>query len=109
MLYEVITSIVLWAGKVEVTSDVMKAEEAKKEVHFIGNVNITQSESWIKGNKAIIYFDENNETKQYDVIGSVTFELKETNRFYKGKADKVIYIPKGSKYILNGNARNNFV
>ena len=97
-------SIVLFAEKVEVTSDSMKAEDLKKEVHFIGNVKIKQLKSWLHGDKVIVYFDENNETKMYEATGTVTFEFQEEKGFYKGSADKVIYYPKKSQYILTGKA-----
>ena len=97
-------STVLFAEKVEITSDSMKAENLKKEVHFIGNVKIKQSKNWLHGDKVIIYFDENNETKKYEATGSVTFEFKEEKSFYKGSADKVTYYPAKSQYILTGKA-----
>jgi lipopolysaccharide export system protein LptA len=95
---------ILTAQKVEITSDTMKAIEKQKEIHFIGDVTIKQQKSWIHGDKVIVLFDENNETKQYEAIGKVTFEFKENNRFYKGKAHKVTYKPIRSVYILRGNA-----
>ncbi len=97
-------TITLFAEKVEVTSDSMKAEDLKKEVHFIGNVKIKQLKSWLYGDKVIVYFDENNETKMYEAIGSVTFEFNEEKNFYKGSADKVTYYPMKSQYILTGKA-----
>ncbi|MFA7027451.1 MAG: lipopolysaccharide transport periplasmic protein LptA [Sulfurovum sp.] len=97
-------SVLLFADKVEIRSDAMKAEEAKKEVHFIGNVKIVQNESWIHGDHVVVYFDENNQTKRYDASGSVRFEFKKEERFYKGSADKVTYEPLESKYILRGKA-----
>ncbi len=100
----ILTTIVLFAEKVEITSDSMKAENLKKEVHFIGNVKIKQLKSWLHGDKIIVYFDENNETKMYEAMGSVSFEIKEEKSFYKGSADKVIYYPTKSQYILTGKA-----
>ncbi|MFT7879977.1 MAG: lipopolysaccharide transport periplasmic protein LptA [Sulfurimonas sp.] len=100
-----IFSLLLIADKVEITSDAMQAEELKKEVHFIGNVKIKQLQSWIHGDRVIVYFDENNQTKKYEAIGRVTFEFKKENRFYKGSANKVIYAPLESKYILRGDAK----
>jgi len=99
----------LYAEKVEVTSDSMKAEDMKKEVHFIGNVKIKQVDSWLHGDKVIVYFDENNETKMYEAqaIGkekTVTFEVKEKKGFYKGSALNVKYYPATSKYVLTGKA-----
>jgi len=99
--------LMLHAEKVEVTSDSMKAEDLKKEVHFIGNVKIRQLDSWLHGDKVIVYFDENNETKMYEAIGEgkvVTFEIKEKKGHYKGSALNVKYYPVTSKYILTGKA-----
>lgn len=97
-------SISLFAEKVEVTSDSMKAVDLKKEVHFIGNVKVKQLKNWLHGDKVIVYFDENNETKMYEAIGSVTFEFNEEKNLYKGSADKVTYYPTKSQYILTGKA-----
>jgi len=97
-------SIFLFAEKVEVTANAMKAQELKKEVHFMGNVHIKQGESWLHGEKVIVYFDENNETNQYEAIGNVSFEFKDKKNDYKGKAQRVIYYPLKSQYILKGKA-----
>ncbi|HEO99621.1 MAG: lipopolysaccharide transport periplasmic protein LptA [Campylobacterales bacterium] len=97
-------SVLLFADKVEITSDSMKAEEMKKEVHFIGNVRIIQDKSWIHGDRVVVYFDDNNQTRRYEARGSVRFEFRKEKRFYKGSADRVIYLPLESKYILRGNA-----
>ena len=40
----------------------------------------------------------------YEAIGSVIFEFKKEDSFYKGSADKVTYYPTKSQYILTGNA-----
>lgn len=97
-------SAILLAQKVQVTSDTMKAYENKKEVHFIGNAKVTQLKDWIHGAEIIVYFDENNETKKYVAEGNVTFELHQKEALYKGKADRVTYLPKKSQYILTGNS-----
>jgi len=97
-------SITLFAEKVEVTSDSMKAQDLQKEVHFIGNVKVKQLKNWLHGDKVIVYFDENNETKMYEATGFVTFEFKKEKSFYKGSADKVTYYPTKSQYILTGKA-----
>ena len=97
-------AVSLWGEKVQITSDRMKAIDKKKEIHFIGNAKVTQLHDWIHGNEIIIYFDENNETKKYVAKGKVTFELHQKEALYKGKADKVTYLPKKSEYILTGKA-----
>ena len=95
---------VLFAQKVNVTADNMKAENLKKEVHFIGNAKVVQGKSWIRGDEIIVYFDENNQTKKYEAIGLVTFEFIQEKSSYKGSADKVTYLPVKDQYILKGKA-----
>jgi len=107
-----IQTILLWlfviliaqAEKVEVTSDRMKAIDLKKEIHFIGNAKVTQLSDWIKADEIIVYFNENNETREYDAQGSVTFSLKQKDAHYTGRAQKVVYNPQKSRYILTGKA-----
>ena len=82
----------------------MKAEDLKKEVHFMGNAKVVQGKSWIHGDEIIVYFDENNQTKKYEAIGTVTFEFIEKESSYKGSADKVTYYPVKAQYILTGKA-----
>jgi lipopolysaccharide export system protein LptA len=94
----------LCAQKVQITSEKMKAMELKKEIHFIGDAKVVQLKNWIHGDEIIVYFDENNETKRYEAIGNVTFELQQKDALYKGSADKVTYDPKKSEYILTGKA-----
>ena len=94
----------LCAEKVEVSSDTMKAQEQKREVHFTGHVYIRQAESWLRGDKVIVHFTKDNKTDRYDAIGNVTFELKDERGHYKGKAKSVVYYPPKSKYILKGKA-----
>jgi lipopolysaccharide export system protein LptA len=95
----------VFAEKVEITSNSMKAENLKKEVHFIGNAKVKKSEDWIHANKIIVYFDDNNDTKMYKAIGKVTFEFKNEKGHYKGKSEKVTYYPQTSFYVLNGKAK----
>ncbi len=103
ILFILLTGL-LFAEKVEITSDSMKAQDLQKEVHFIGDVTVKQLENWLHGDKVIVYFNETNETKKYEAIGSVTFEFKKDKSFYKGSADKVTYHPAKSQYILKGKA-----
>jgi len=94
----------LYAEKVEITSISMRAENMKKEVHFIDDVHIKQGDDWLNADRVIVYFDENNETKMYEAIGSVTFEFKDEKSAYNGSADRVKYYPVKSLYILTDNA-----
>ena len=103
-LLVLLLSVALHAQKINVTSSSMTAEDMKKEVHFIDNAKAVQGESWIHGDEIIVYFDENNQTKKYQAIGTVTFEFKEQENHYTGSADKVTYYPVKSTYVLVGKA-----
>lgn len=83
----------------------MKAENLKKEVHFIGNAKVKKLNDWIHADKIIVYFNDKNETKMYKAIGNVTFEFKNESGHYKGMSDKVTYYPLKSFYVLSGKAK----
>ena len=100
----ILFSTVVFAEKINVTANSMTAEDLKKEVHFMGNAKAIQGDSWIHGDEIIVYFDENNQTKMYSALGTVTFEFKEKINHYKGSADKVTYYPMKSTYVLTGEA-----
>ena len=60
----------------------------------------------MNADKVVVFFNENNETKQYDATGNVSFEFidKKKKTDYKGKANKVKYFPVKDLYILTGKA-----
>lgn len=94
----------LYADKVEITSTSMRAENLKKEVHFIGDAKVKKLDDWVHADRVIVYFDDNNETKMYEAIGAVTFEFKNDKNNYTGSANKITYHPLTSKYLLEGKA-----
>lgn len=94
----------LYAEKVEVTSKNFYAKDAEKQAHFIDDVLVKQDKSWIHSDELIVYFNDNNETIQYDAIGNCTFEIFKDSNHFKGSAEKLSYYPKTSKYLLAGKA-----
>lgn len=99
-----ILPFLLYAEKVEITSDSFYARDMEKQVHFVDDVLVKQGKSWIHSDEVIVYFDDNNETIQYDAIGKATFEIMRDENHYKGRAEKITYYPKTSKYLFAGNA-----
>jgi len=96
---------VLYADKVEITSLSMKAENLKKEIHFIGDAKVKKGDDWLHANKIIVYFDDQNKTKMYQATGAVSFKFKNKKNNYSGSADKIIYHPLTSKYLLEGKVK----
>ena len=100
-----ISTQVLFAEKVEITSDSMNAEKLNKEVHFIGNAKVKQLKDWITADEIIVYFNENNETDRYKALGNVDFEFENEKGHYLGSSDVVVYYPMKSLYVLTGKAK----
>jgi len=94
----------LYAEKVQITSESFYARDAEKQVHFTNDVLVKQGKSWIHSDKVIVYFDDNNETIQYDAIGNATYEVYKEKNHYKGHSDKVTYYPESSVYMFTGKA-----
>ena len=95
----------IYAQTVDITADNMKLDENTHQIKFIGNAKVVQEKSYIYADTIIVYFNENNETKQYDAIGSVDFEFIKENSHYKGSSDKLTYKPIDTIYILKGHAK----
>jgi lipopolysaccharide export system protein LptA len=97
-------TVLIYAQKVQITSESFYAKDAEKQVHFINNVLVKQGKSWIHSDKVIVYFDDNNQTIQYDAIGNATYEVYKEKNHYKGHSDKVTYYPETSVYMFTGDA-----
>ncbi|MEA3491506.1 MAG: LptA/OstA family protein [Campylobacterota bacterium] len=104
ILITLLIPFLLYGEKVEVTSKNFYAKDSEKQAHFIDDVLVKQEKSWIHSDELIVYFDDNNETIQYDAIGKATFEIFRDESHYKGKAHKVTFYPKTSEYLFAGNA-----
>jgi lipopolysaccharide export system protein LptA len=95
---------IIYAQTVEITSDEMNVNQNTKQIHFIGHAKVIQDKNYINANKIVVYFNDENKTKQYDAIKNVKFEFINKTSHYKGKAEKLTYMPLQENYILIGNA-----
>lgn len=95
----------LYSSKIEVTANSVTASNNSKEVRFVGNVLIKQdSKNWMRANEAIVYFDDQNQTKLYEARGNSSFEINNQKAHYKGRASIMKHWPNELKYQLSGNA-----
>jgi len=101
----ILISVGVYAQTVDITSDEMKANQDKKQISFIGNAKVVQEKNYIYADKIIVYFSDDNKTKQYDAVDNVHFEFVNEISHYKGYANKLTYMPLQEKYILTGNAK----
>lgn len=105
LLLILLSTQILYAQKVEVTSDSMNAIDLKKEVHFIGNAKVKQLKDWIHADEIIVHLNETNKAKMYEAIGNVTFEFQNEKGHYIGSSNLVKYYPLKSLYVLIGKAK----
>jgi len=95
----------LYANKIEVTASTVTANNSKKEVVFSGNVLIKEnSKNWMRAKEAIVYFDDQNQTKLYEARGNVSFEISSPKSHYKGSTSNMKHWPSEDRYQLSGNA-----
>jgi lipopolysaccharide export system protein LptA len=94
-----------YSNKIEVTANSVFASNSKKEVRFVGNVLMKQdSKNWMRANEAIVYFDDQNQTRLYEAKGNASFEISDKKSHYKGRSNTMKHWTKESKYQLQGNA-----
>jgi len=101
----ILLSLFANAQKLEITADEFMAKDAKKQVRFIGNAHIKQGETVIDASKIILHFNEDNSTKMYEAIGDVRFHIKRSKANYRGRCQRMQYLPNTQQYILRGNVK----
>jgi lipopolysaccharide export system protein LptA len=100
-----ISSLLLSAQKLEITADEFVAEDAQKQVNFIGNAHIKQGEATVSAGKIVLYFNEDNSTKMYEAVEAVSFHIKRSKSNYTGSCQSMQYLPNTQQYILRGNVK----
>ncbi|ADV46202.1 lipopolysaccharide transport periplasmic protein LptA [Nitratifractor salsuginis] len=98
-------AIVWGAENLEVTADKFTHLEKEQKAIFQGHAHATQGASWIKAKKFVVYFDKENNAKEYQAMGNVNFEIvKKPDRDVKGQCDKLLYKVAEDSYRLIGHA-----
>ena len=95
--------------KLIINAKKFSADDKKGITTFTGNVNMTRGKDSLKCQKLVVYMTpkSNNEkserkVKEYIATGEVEFTVYSKEKIYIGKGDKVIYVPKESKYTIIG-------
>ncbi|WP_419769630.1 MAG: LptA/OstA family protein [Candidatus Marinarcus sp.] len=103
---------VLFAAEDKLIIDANKFEayDQKGIAIFTGDVKMTRIKDKLDANEVIVYLTPNPDGKakqkeplKYVATGDVSFEIYSNLKHYTGKGDKVIYLPKESKYEIIGN------
>jgi lipopolysaccharide export system protein LptA len=87
------------AEELKVLSDTFKADQPNGFSVFMGNVRITKGYDELNASKMTIFTDVQRKPTKYIAEGSVSFYIvTENGEKYRGKSQKVIYLPNESEY-----------
>ncbi len=89
-------------NEVRIEAKIFEANEKDKLSIFSGDVKILKGKDEINSSTVKIYFDNDNQPKQYEFIDKVSFKLHiKDGKTYLGQANKVHLFPKTEKYIFS--------
>jgi len=90
---------VLISEELKVKASQFSADEKTGITIFTGNVNIVKGIDEINASKIVIFTNKKREPVKYIATGNVSFYIKtEDSSFYKGKSQKVVYLPLKKEY-----------
>ena len=98
--------LVVWAWgleNLEVSADKFEHIEKEKKAIFLGNAHAVQGKSRIDADKFIVYFDKEGETREYQALGKVRFEIVKPDRHIRGHCDRLVYNVPADTYRLSGH------
>ena len=93
-----LTSLLI-AEDLKVKANSFKADENTGVSTFSGDVNIIKKNDELNASKVTIYVDKENQPTKFVALGNVSFSIEtKQGSIYKGKAEKVIYLPNEKEY-----------
>ncbi len=96
--------LAVWAVEnLEVTADRFEHLDKEKKAIFEGHAHASQGKSRIDARKFVVYFDEKGETKRYEALGGVRFEIVKPGRHIEGRCDRLVYRVAADTYRLSGH------
>ena len=100
----VLSTLILQAANIEITSKKFEASQKELLSKFIGDVVVKRAKDRIEADEVEIYFDKRHKPLKIVARGRVRFYIVDVqNKKYKGSAKKIIYFPKKKEYILQGD------
>jgi len=97
-------SVFVVAQELKIEAEFFKADEKKGVSFFRGNVYIKKQNDELNASEVYIYTDKNHKPTKFQAQGDVSFAIEtKKHEKYRGKAQKVIYIPKTKEYSFFGD------
>lgn len=98
----------LFSGELKIKAKTFNADQKSGISIFEGDVNIVKGTDELNASKVTVYTDSNQEPIKFVAEGSASFTIQTLEgSLYKGKAEKVIYIPKEKEYHFFKNVQLN--
>jgi len=99
ILLIMITILSLFAQELKVKAKLFNADQKKGISIFEGDVNIIKGTDELNASKVTIYTDKDQNPTKFVAEGNATFHIvTEDGAAYKGKAQKVVYLPIKKEY-----------
>lgn len=92
-------------SQIEVSAKHFYADEKKGENVLSGDVFIKRGNDTLRSNKLIINTSPTRKALKYTATGDARFEITLNDKFYKGRADEIIYFVGADSYEIRGNAQ----
>ena len=96
------------SNKLIIDATNFETDDLKGVTIFSGNVKLQKDKDKLNSQKLEVFMEpkaqrKTNEAIKYIATGNVDFEIHIKEKVYKGKGDKLIYIPKSQEYTISGN------
>lgn len=92
-----------FAEELQIKSKTFHSDQKAGFSIFEGNVNIVKGTDELNATKVTIYTDKDNQPTKFVADGNASFHIvTEQGSIYKGRANKVIYLPKEKEYRFYG-------
>ena len=89
----------LFSQELKVKANLFNADQKRGISTFEGNVNIVRANDELNASKVTIYTDSNQKPIKFVAEGGASFNIETLEgAVYKGKAEKVIYLPQKKEY-----------
>lgn len=100
----ILLSSSLISQELKVKADSFNADEKSGVSVFEGNVNIIKENDELNASKVTIYTNQKHEPIKFKAEGDASFVIHaKKGALYRGKAQKVIYIPNKKEYYFYDN------
>lgn len=108
ILFMLLTTSFADSNKLIIDATNFETNDSKGITVFSGKVKLQKDKDKLNSEKLEIFMKAKNKRKtteaiKYVATGNVNFEIHSKGKIYKGKGNKLIYLPKTQEYTILGN------